>query len=103
MVQLRDVATFKHAKGVTSGDLGPKFGYTSKDNGWARFDHVRIPRTDMLMGIASVDKEGRFELHGDLRVIYSIMMNIRLLIVKESSLTLFSVLQLAVRYNAVRR
>jgi acyl-CoA oxidase len=60
MVQLRDVASFKHCKGVTSGDLGPKFGYTSKDNGWARFNQVRIPRTDMLMGIASVDKAGKF-------------------------------------------
>ena len=87
MVQLRDVATFKHLKGVVTGDLGPKFGYTSKDNGWARFDHVRIPRTDMFMGIAAVDKEGGFEILGDLRVLYSIMMNIRLMIVKDTSYT----------------
>lgn len=31
--------------GVKSGDLGPKLGYNSKDNGWLTFDHVRIPRT----------------------------------------------------------
>ena len=72
--------------------MGPKFGYTSKDNGWARFDHVRIPRTDMLMGITSVDKEGSFEILGDLRVLYSIMMNIRLLIVKDANYLLFQVL-----------
>jgi len=38
MVQLRNLETYKLLKGITSGDLGPKFGYTSKDNGWARFD-----------------------------------------------------------------
>jgi acyl-CoA oxidase len=72
--------------------MGPKLGYTSKDNGWARFDHVRIPRTDMFMGVSAVNKEGEFEILGDLRVLYSIMMNIRLLIVKESSFFLFQVL-----------
>jgi acyl-CoA oxidase len=38
MVQLRDVDTFKHVKGIKTGDLGPKIGYNSKDNGWATFD-----------------------------------------------------------------
>ena len=38
MVQLRDLETYKHMKGVKSGDLGPKFGYESKDNGWCQFD-----------------------------------------------------------------
>jgi acyl-CoA oxidase len=60
MVQIRDVDTFKHVKGVKSGDLGPKFGYASKDNGWATFNHVRIPRTNMLMGVAEISKQGEF-------------------------------------------
>ena len=34
--------------GVRTGDIGPKFGYHSKDNGWACFEHVRIPRENML-------------------------------------------------------
>ena len=29
--------------GVKSGDIGPKFGYNGKDNGWMTFDKVRIP------------------------------------------------------------
>jgi acyl-CoA oxidase len=60
MVQIRDFDTFKHVKGVKSGDLGPKFGYASKDNGWATFNHVRIPRTNMLMGVAELSKQGEF-------------------------------------------
>lgn len=37
---------------VTVGDIGVKFGnggYNSMDNGLLRFDHVRIPRENMLM------------------------------------------------------
>jgi acyl-CoA oxidase len=70
LVQVRDVTTFKHKTGVTSGDMGAKFGYHVKDNGWARFEHVRIPRTDMLMGFAEVSKEGSFLLKGDMRALY---------------------------------
>ena len=103
LVQLRDVSTFKHFKGVTSGDLGSKFGYNSKDNGWARFDNVRIPRTDMLMGFAKVDKSGNFSLQGDMRALYMVMMTIRLMIVKGASAFLFTSIQIALRYNCVRR
>jgi hypothetical protein len=28
--------------------------------GWARFDHVHSPRTNLLGGIAAVDKDGRY-------------------------------------------
>ncbi|MBA0859225.1 hypothetical protein Goshw_004587, partial [Gossypium schwendimanii] len=38
--------------GITVGDIGMKFGsgaYNSMDNGVLRFDHVRIPRDQMLM------------------------------------------------------
>ena len=35
--------------GVTVGDIGPKLGFQNADNGFLMFDHVRIPR-DQLMG-----------------------------------------------------
>ena len=38
IVQLRDLDTHKHMPGVKTGDIGPKLGYTGKDNGWATFD-----------------------------------------------------------------
>ena len=84
-VQLREVSTFKHIKGVLTGDIGAKFGYIAKDNGWAQFDQVRIPRTNMLMGFVEVTKEGEFILKGDLRVLYTTMMHIRMLIIKEAA------------------
>ena len=78
---MRDTDSWKHCPGVKTGDLGPKIGYHSKDNGWAYFDQVRIPRTDMLMGFCSVNKEGDFSIDGDLRVLYTSMMIIRNLII----------------------
>lgn len=38
MVQIRDVDSWKILPGVNCGDLGPKIGYSSKDNGWCSFD-----------------------------------------------------------------
>jgi acyl-CoA oxidase len=63
--------------------MGAKFGYTSKDNGWAIFTNKRIPRTDMLMGLAEVEKDGTFAITGDMRVLYIVMMTIRTIIVKD--------------------
>ena len=40
--------------GVTLGDIGPKFGYDANDNGFLKLDHVRVPRTNMLMKNAQV-------------------------------------------------
>ena len=77
LVPLRDLNTWRHLKGVKTGDLGPKYGYSSKDNGWATFDNVRVPRTNMLMGLAEVDKAGNFYLLRDIRVLYSTMLFIR--------------------------
>jgi len=44
-----------HVTGITVGDIGPKFGYDTNDNGFLRFDHFRIPRDNMLMKDAQVD------------------------------------------------
>jgi acyl-CoA oxidase len=57
--------------------MGPKMGYNSKNNGFVTFTKVRIPRDQMLMKFVSVDKEGTFSIEGDLRSLYSVMMDIR--------------------------
>ncbi|KAI4997169.1 hypothetical protein ZWY2020_052511 [Hordeum vulgare] len=52
IVQLRSLDDHSPLPGVTLGDIGGKFGsgaYNSMDNGVLRFDHVRIPRDQMLM------------------------------------------------------
>ena len=51
VVPVRCLKTHKHLPGVKSGDHGGpgnKWGFNSKDNGWMTFDHVRIPRENLL-------------------------------------------------------
>ena len=103
MVETRDPKTWKHRPGVETGDIGAKYGYTSKDNGYAIFNNVRIPRTNMLMGLCNVNKEGEVSLKGDPRVLYSVMMYIRMLIVKECGNLTMSGNTIALRYLSVRR
>lgn len=83
--------------------MGPKFGYHSKDNGWATFDNVRIPRRNMLMGIAQVSKEGDFSINGDPKVLYTTMMLIRTSIVIDCPMFSMISLKVALRYGSVRR
>lgn len=64
-------------KGVNAGDIGPKIGYHSKNNGWCTFDNVRIPRDQMMMKYTKVERDGTFSINGDIRGLYSIMMDIR--------------------------
>ena len=42
--------------------MGPKFGYSSKDNGWMHMDNVRIPRSHMLCRYMKVDRDGSFQM-----------------------------------------
>ncbi|KAG8094153.1 hypothetical protein GUJ93_ZPchr0012g22070 [Zizania palustris] len=59
IVQLRSLEDHNPLPGVTLGDIGGKFGsgaYNSMDNGVLRFDHVRIPRDQMLMRLSQVQR-----------------------------------------------
>ena len=42
MVQLRSITTHEPLPGIVVGDIGPKIGYNNQDNGFCRFEHVRI-------------------------------------------------------------
>lgn len=48
LVPIRDMETRKPLPGITVGDIGPKVGVNTKDNGFVKFDNVRIPRDNML-------------------------------------------------------
>lgn len=42
ITQIRDLETHKPLPGVTIGDIGPKFGYNGVDNGFLRFEYVKL-------------------------------------------------------------
>ena len=85
------------------GDIGPKFGYNSKNNGYLSFNRMRIPRTNIMGRYVNVDREGQFTVKGDLRVLYSVMMWTRCAIVDGCSSYLLYGLLIATRYSVVRR
>jgi len=103
LVQTRDLDTHETLPGVQGGDIGPKFGYHSKENGWLRFNKVRIPRTNLLMRYVAVDRQGNFKKKGDLRNLYSVLLATRVLIVCETSHYLAKALTIGIRYSVVRR
>ena len=103
IVQIREFNTHKHCKGIKTGDLGPKFGYGSKDNGWMTLDHVRVPKSHMLSRFSGLDEEGNFQLNGDPRILYSTMLKTRVLIFCASQYITGGMLLIAIRYSVVRR
>jgi acyl-CoA oxidase len=90
MVQIRDFETHEPLPdkfrfffnnplilGITVGDIGPKYGTGSNDNGFLRLNNIRIPRRHMLMKHAKVLPDGKFvpPIHDKLN--YTGMMFIR--------------------------
>ena len=47
-VQIRDLKTHEPLENIHIGDIGPKFGYNTMDNGFLLFNHVKVPHISML-------------------------------------------------------
>ena len=65
IVPIRDMKTHKLLPGIEAGDIGPKFGYQAKDNGYLKMTNVRIPRDNMLSRYTKVHKDGEYERRGN--------------------------------------
>lgn len=59
-VPIRDPQTMKFLPGVGGEDDGLKGGLRGVDNGRLHFDHVRVPRTDLLARYGSVAPDGTY-------------------------------------------
>ena len=70
LVPLRSPEDHSLLPGVETGDIGPKHGFIMKDNGYAIFTNVRIPRTNMLMRFQELDSEGNYRKKGNPKIIY---------------------------------
>jgi len=89
--------------GIKTGDMGPKFGYSSKDNGWMTMDNVRIPRENLLSRFIEIDKEGDFSLNADPRALFSVMLRTRVFLFSTIPIAAIGALTIAIRYSLVRR
>ena len=105
VVQIRDISTHLPLPGVEVGDIGAKMGYNGVDNGFLRFDHVRVPRDAMLMRYSSVDKDGTYvpPPAQNSKASYATMVYVRATIVRDAGDFLGRAATISVRYTAVRR
>lgn len=103
MVQIRSLVDHKPLPGITVGDIGPKYGFNAADNGFIRFNRVRIPRTNMLTKFSGVNEKGVYIRPPNSKLVYGSMLAVRFKIVANSSRALSIATTIAVRYSAVRR
>lgn len=100
---MRDPTTFKPLPGVEVGDIGPKHGFNTKDNGYALFKQVVIPRRNMLMKYHVVSKEGVYSLQGDEKISYATMLLTRSNINVVASQKYSKIITIATRYSLLRK
>jgi acyl-CoA oxidase len=89
--------------GIEVGDIGPKFGFASKDNGYLIMNNITIPKTNMLRKFTSVSKTGKIKKKGDPKVSYATMMIIRQIISVLMPRLYGKAIIIAARYSLFRR
>ncbi|RCI07094.1 hypothetical protein CU098_013504 [Rhizopus stolonifer] len=103
IVQIRSLENHEPLKGITVGDIGPKFGFNTVDNGFILFDHVHVPHIAMLARYSRIDrKTGEYIKPPNSKLAYGTMVFVRANIVLESCLVLARAATVATRYSAVR-
>lgn len=123
--------THEPLPGIKVGDIGAKLGLNAVNNGFLGFDHVRIPRNQLLMRHAqvlevkqtSIDKskgsycskwkarlptlldfqDGTYVKSQHSKLNYGAMVFVRVVIVFDMVNYLSKAVTIATRYSAVRR
>jgi acyl-CoA oxidase len=88
--------------GVVVGDIGPKAGYTTKDNGFLAFSHYRVPVDNLLGRFIKISPEGKVTRLGNPKIVYSSMMLTRSYLCYIWPRFAGIALTIAVRYSLVR-
>ncbi|RCI02106.1 hypothetical protein CU098_011478, partial [Rhizopus stolonifer] len=103
-VPIRSLEDHRPLKGITVGDIGPKFGFNSVDNGFIMFDHYRIPHISFLAKFSQVNKHtGEYTKPPNAKLSYGTMVFVRATIVMGVRYALAKATTVAVRYSAVRQ
>ncbi|XP_026758707.1 probable peroxisomal acyl-coenzyme A oxidase 1 [Galleria mellonella] len=101
-VQIRDLDTHMPLPGVKVGEIGPKLGFQTANNGFLGFQNFRIPRNCMLMKNSQVLKDGTYVKSKSEKLTYGTMVLIRVMIVADAAYEIGRAATIAVRYSAVR-
>lgn len=102
VMQFRSLKDYTPMPGIELGDLGLKMSYNGTCNGYATFDHVRIPRDHLLMGNAKVLRDGTYLPSPNTKLTFSTLIHVRFIIVRSVATQLAQAVTIAARYSAVR-
>ncbi|XP_070533274.1 peroxisomal acyl-coenzyme A oxidase 1-like isoform X1 [Ptychodera flava] len=103
IVPLRRFDDHELLPGVKTGDIGPKLGIGSNDNGFCRFDNVRIPRENLLSKYSKIDPDGTYHPPNNDKMVYTGMVLSRIALLALSAQMLDVGCTISTRYSAVRR
>ncbi|KAF2471649.1 acyl-CoA oxidase [Lindgomyces ingoldianus] len=104
VMQIRDLKTHEPLENIHVGDIGPKFGYNTMDNGFLLFKNVKIPHIGMLARFSRVDpKSNKYVRRGSPFLVYGTLTWIRSTIVMQAGGVLARGVTIATRYSAIRR
>jgi len=98
LVPVRSLEDHKPLPGVEVGDIGPTF-YEAVDNGFVRFDKVRIPRTNMFMRFCILEKNGNYIKPPHDKLSYAGMVAVRAGIILRAGDFLSMAATVATRYS----
>ncbi|KAL5374693.1 hypothetical protein PMIN06_012186 [Paraphaeosphaeria minitans] len=104
IVQVRDLKTHQPLENIHVGDIGPKFGYNTMDNGFLLFNKVKVPHFNMLGRFSRIDPQtNKYVRQGSPSLIYGTLTWVRSNIVMQAGSVLARGVTIATRYCAVRR
>ncbi|CEP07812.1 hypothetical protein [Parasitella parasitica] len=103
-VQIRSFEDHTPLPGITVGDIGPKFGFNTVDNGFIMFDHYRIPHVAFLAKYSQVKAgTGEYSKPPNAKLSYGTMVFVRAHIVLGVRYALAKATTIAIRYSAIRQ
>ncbi|KAF1319788.1 Peroxisomal acyl-coenzyme a oxidase, partial [Globisporangium splendens] len=102
LVQLRSLENHEPLPGIECGDIGPKVGFQSVDNGYCAFHNVRIPRENMMMRYAKVLPDGTFVKPKSDKLVYLTMVEVRANLIHSFGLMMASAATITTRFSAAR-
>lgn len=104
IVPIRDLKTHEPLENIHIGDIGPKFGFNTMDNGFLLLNNVKIPHVNMLSRFSKVDPQtSKYIRPPTPALVYGTLTYIRSTIVLDSGAVLARGVTIATRYCAVRR
>lgn len=104
VVQIRDLKTHRPLENIHVGDIGPKFGYNTMDNGFLLLNRIKVPHVNMLSKFSGVDpKTSKYVRPASASLVYGTLTWVRSTIVLQSGGVLARGVTIATRYAAVRR